>query len=215
MRWTALGLCMLTTLQLGQALAQAPTTAPAAKPAVTPPQQAAQDAKPVPTSELHKPAAVLGTDVMTSDGTDIGRIVNVLVDAQGQPKAAVINVGGFLGVGTRTVAVAWQHLQFKPGASDKATLDLSADDVRKAPEYEGSDEAVKVVGPLPPSQVPPTLAASPAGAAPQASTAKPAPPAPPAPATPTPAPPAPVLPAPVMPTPVMPTPAMPAPAPGH
>ena len=77
----------------------------------------------------------------------MGRIVDVVVDRDGRPRAAVIDFGGFLGVGSRKIAVDWSALTF---AHDKAkrdlvTLELTRDQVKAAPEYkEGS--AVVVLG---------------------------------------------------------------------
>ena len=53
---------------------------------------------------------ILGTPVTGPDGKAIGRLVDVLVDAAGAPEAAVIDVGGFMGVGTRKIAVHWSTL---------------------------------------------------------------------------------------------------------
>src|SRR5436309_14729144 len=43
--------------------------------------------------------AILGKGVRGSGGEDMGRVVDVLVDRAGQVRAAVIDFGGFLGVG--------------------------------------------------------------------------------------------------------------------
>ncbi len=48
-------------------------------------------------------------------GNDIGRIVDLLVDGQGRVRAIVLDVGGFMGVGNRKVAVAWSALRFAAG----------------------------------------------------------------------------------------------------
>src|SRR5579872_23833 len=45
-------------------------------------------------------ASVLGRPVRGPDGKDIGRVVDVLVDQAGHPRAAVIDFGGFMGVGS-------------------------------------------------------------------------------------------------------------------
>jgi len=49
---------------------------------------------------------VLGKDVRSAAGEDMGRIVDVVVDSGGGPRAAVIDFGGFLGVGSRTTSRA-------------------------------------------------------------------------------------------------------------
>ena len=61
---------------------------------------------------------ILGQRVFYAGGTEIGRLVDVLVDPGGQPVAGVIDVGGFLGVGTRRVAVGWSLLHFTYRAVD-------------------------------------------------------------------------------------------------
>ena len=45
----------------------------------------------------------------------MGRIVDVIVDRAGTVRAAVIDFGGFLGVGSRKIVVDWSALHF--GAS--------------------------------------------------------------------------------------------------
>lgn len=63
----------------------------------------------------------------------MGRIVDVMVDHKGMVRAAIIDFGGFLGVGTRKIAVDWRALHFpKSGAMDKIVADLSQDQLRAA-----------------------------------------------------------------------------------
>jgi hypothetical protein len=64
-------------------------------------------------------------------------LIDVLVERGGQVRAAVIDFGGFLGVGNRKVAVDWGALRFAPTGSkyDRITLDLTRDQLKDAPEY--------------------------------------------------------------------------------
>jgi hypothetical protein len=82
---------------------------------------------------------------------EIGRLVDVLVDVGGQPVAAVLDVGGFLGVGSRKVAVAWAALRFDSPEQTKdkftVTLTLPADRIRAAPDYKGAGKPVEAIGP--------------------------------------------------------------------
>src|SRR5207245_6925477 len=50
---------------------------------------------------------ILGKDVLSATGENMGRIVDVLFDEKGEPHAAVVDFGGFLGVGTRKIAIGW------------------------------------------------------------------------------------------------------------
>jgi PRC-barrel domain len=80
---------------------------------------------------------VLGRQVRSSAGEDMGRVVNVVVDRDGQVRAAIIDFGGFLGVGNRKIAIDWNALHFPPPDSkdSRITLDLTRDQVKAAPEY--------------------------------------------------------------------------------
>jgi hypothetical protein len=85
----------------------------------------------------HEVEGVLGRDVRSAADEDMGRIVDVLVDRAGQVRAAIIDFGGFLGVGSRKIAVDWGALHFpQPGkAGERIALDLTRDQVKSAPEY--------------------------------------------------------------------------------
>jgi PRC-barrel domain len=85
-------------------------------------------------SEAH---GILGRDVRSPKDEDMGRIVDVIVDRQGMVRAAVIDFGGFLGVGSRKIVVDWNALHFNDVAkkNDSTTLDLTKEQVMAAPEY--------------------------------------------------------------------------------
>ena len=55
---------------------------------------------------------VLGRDVRSPADEDMGHIVDVIVDRTGTVRAAVIDFGGFLGVGSRKIVVDWNALHF-------------------------------------------------------------------------------------------------------
>ncbi len=97
----------------------------------------------------HDVEAILGKNVRSSAGEDMGRLVDVVVDRDGRPRAAIIDFGGFLGVGSRKIAVDWGALHFpppgKPGA--RIALDLNRDQVNAAPEYQ-EGKPVVVLGAL-------------------------------------------------------------------
>src|ERR1700729_872836 len=80
---------------------------------------------------------VLGRDVRSPTDEDMGRIVDVIVDRQGTVRAAVIDFGGFLGVGSRKIVVDWNALHFGRVANkgESITLELTKEQVVPAPEY--------------------------------------------------------------------------------
>jgi hypothetical protein len=125
----------------------APATAAPATPApATPAPETPAAAAGTPATVLddQQVVTILGKSVRGREGEDMGRIVDVIVNRSGQVRAAVIDFGGFLGVGSRKVAVDWNALRFEPtGKPDRITLDLTRNSVRLAPEYkEGSPVVV-------------------------------------------------------------------------
>jgi hypothetical protein len=91
---------------------------------------------------------VLGKEVRSSADENMGRIVDVVVDRNAQPRAVVIDFGGFLGIGSRKLAVDWNLLHFGPadGGRSRITMDLTAEEVRAAPEYKEGKPVVILEG---------------------------------------------------------------------
>src|SRR5580704_13584802 len=81
--------------------AQQPATAPDVPPSVT-------------ILNNHDVEGVLGREVLSAADENMGRIVDVIVDRGGKVHAAIIDFGGFLGVGSRKIAVDWSALHFPP-----------------------------------------------------------------------------------------------------
>jgi hypothetical protein len=90
---------------------------------------------------------ILGRDVRSPASENMGRIADVIVDRAGQVRGAVIDFGGFLGVGSRKIVVDWGALHFWNVADKTAsiTLDLTREQVRAAPEYK-DDQPMIVLG---------------------------------------------------------------------
>lgn len=119
----------------------APTAKATPQPRPAAPPKAAPEPKPEPgPNVVHVPptavVAVLGLPVTDPEGKPMGRLIDVLVNMDGHPTAAVIDFGGFMGIGARKIAVRWDALHFAPGAKKMPiTLDWTIDQIRAAPEY--------------------------------------------------------------------------------
>jgi hypothetical protein len=89
---------------------------------------------------------ILGKEIQSPSGQSMGRIVDLLFDETGQPRAAIIDFGGFLGVGIRKIAIDWHTLRFDAvGTKEAVVADLDRDQIKAAPEYKDSREVVAIV----------------------------------------------------------------------
>ncbi|GLH81032.1 hypothetical protein SSBR45G_59410 [Bradyrhizobium sp. SSBR45G] len=145
-RALGVGLSLLAGLQINAGYAQQASPPPPAKDAAS----SVKEPAPPPSVTIlgaRDAHGVLGRDVRSSTGEDMGQIVDVIVDLTGTVRAAVIDFGGFLGVGSRKIVVDWTALDFKHIAdkSDQVTLDLNKEQVKAAPEYK-EDKPVVVLG---------------------------------------------------------------------
>jgi PRC-barrel domain len=111
--------------------------------------------------------SVLGKKVEGAKGEDLGRLVDVLADDGGRVRAAVIEFGGFLGVGNRRIAVDWSLLRFHPGDEGHAlVLGVSVKTLQSVPEYKNSAHPPQfLTAPQPPTSQQVPAAAPPPSAA--------------------------------------------------
>jgi hypothetical protein len=89
---------------------------------------------------------ILGHPVQGADGKDMGRIIDIVVDPAGRVRAAIIDFGGFLGVGSRKIAVDWGALHFGGAVrhDDDIRLELTQDQLKAAPEYKEGNPVVVI-----------------------------------------------------------------------
>ena len=111
--------------------------------------------------------SLLGKEVFGTDGRQMGLVTNVLIDGDGHPVALVIDFGGFLGLGSRKIAVDWHLMEFHPGNKEKPVMvRLTQDQLKLAPEYKPDKPAAEVIFAPAPAPLPTKPAAN---AAPSAS----------------------------------------------
>ncbi|QOF69862.1 PRC-barrel domain-containing protein [Aminobacter sp. SR38] len=147
------------TDQTAQAPATPEATPPATEqtaqaPAATPDAATADDTK---TAAIDKstlkelPAAdlraeeLMGTTVYGADDANIGEIGDILMTADGKIDAYVIDVGGFLGVGEKKVAVGSDNLAFMVDADGKKYLytTFTKEQLEGQPVYDAGSWAEK------------------------------------------------------------------------
>ena len=159
-----MALAAVSTLALTSALAQTSTTPGATPPSTTPP-AASSTPSPAPSASsstttsptasatttstgkfVHQQTAdqflaskFKGTDVIGTDDKKIGDVSDVLFDKNQKVLAYIVGVGGFLGIGSKDVALEPTSFQMVPGkdASDyKLRLSMTKDELKAAPAFE-------------------------------------------------------------------------------
>jgi len=76
---------------------------------------------------------LIGKDVYGANGNKVGDLENLLIGPDSRVRAAIIEFGGFLGIGTNKVAVPWDQLQI---TGDRAVTNLTKEQVRAMPRWE-------------------------------------------------------------------------------
>ena len=148
-RWFIL---LVTCFLAGAAVASHAQNEPQPSPPAPPKEAPAKEPPPPPPPSVtiiapKEAHGILGRDVRSPTDEDMGRIVDVIVDRAGVVRAAVIDFGGFLGVGSRKIVVDWNALHFGRVADkgESITLELTKAQVAAAPEYK-EDTPIVVLG---------------------------------------------------------------------
>ena len=80
---------------------------------------------------------LIGLTVLGANNEKIGSINDLVVDQSGAIQAAVIGVGGFLGIGAKDIAVSLQAMTIvRDGSGDKASVQLSRQEIELAPGFQ-------------------------------------------------------------------------------
>jgi sporulation protein YlmC with PRC-barrel domain len=80
--------------------------------------------------------AIIGASVKNANNDTVGTVEDTYLDKNGAIKKIVVSVGGFLGMGTKNVAVKWSDIQF--GRDDKSVVlktNWTKDSLKAMPDY--------------------------------------------------------------------------------
>jgi len=83
---------------------------------------------------------LVGADVVSEAGEQVGTVNGLLVGPDGSLEAAVLEVGGFLGIGGKLIAVDWSEFDVAMDARE-VTIALSEEQADNAPEFTYRDRA--------------------------------------------------------------------------
>jgi len=145
MRKTLMAAASAVALLAMPALAQTTTQPPADKtaPATTAP-AAAAPATTVPEGQQQLPEShILGSDligasVTNANGDSIGKTSDVLVDKSNKTvDAVVIDVGGFLGIGSKSVAIPLDKLTIGARPDEGVRTAMTKEQLESLPAFEG------------------------------------------------------------------------------
>jgi len=76
---------------------------------------------------------LMDKDVYGANGKKVGEINNLLVGPDNRVHAAVVEFGGFLGIGEHKVAIPWDQLNV---TKDRVTVNMTEDQVKSAPRWD-------------------------------------------------------------------------------
>ncbi len=87
-------------------------------------------------SGVLKASDMIGMKVEDTEGKNLGSIKDLVIDREdGDVQYAVLDFGGFAGVGDKYFAVPWEALQLAPD-KNKIALDVSKRDLKDAPGFD-------------------------------------------------------------------------------
>jgi hypothetical protein len=79
---------------------------------------------------------LIGTNVYGADGRQSGEVRNLLMDGNGQVRAAVIEWGGFLGIGEKEALVPIEQLRLGTGNDERVVMTITRQELEALPRYD-------------------------------------------------------------------------------
>ena len=86
-------------------------------------------------------AKLIGRNIVNTNGDTVGEIDSVVIDQSGKVRYVIVGVGGFLGIGKKDVALAWDELSISENG-EKVVTSSTKDQLAALPEHK-FPEAVK------------------------------------------------------------------------
>lgn len=79
---------------------------------------------------------VIGKKVANADGDAVATIADLLIDEKGTVQQVILDVGGFLGLGSKSVAIDVRRLQPRGDEGQGYTLPMRKEEIARLPAYE-------------------------------------------------------------------------------
>jgi sporulation protein YlmC with PRC-barrel domain len=141
---TAVALLVFSVFLTTEALAQsAPGTGTTREPTITRPAMPAPATPGSMTASLNEVYAskIIGANVKNTQGESLGKIDELVIDPHdARIKAAVVSVGGVLGIGAKSVAVPWDKVTMGSGTDrDAVVVAMGRDELESAPGWQKTE----------------------------------------------------------------------------
>ena len=83
---------------------------------------------------------IIGAGVKNTQGENLGKVDELVIDPHdSRIKAAVVSMGGVLGIGAKSVAVPWDKLTMGSGADDTVVVAMGKDELEHAPGWQKTE----------------------------------------------------------------------------
>jgi len=103
---------------------------------------------PVETSSQIRAEALIGKKAVSDSGEELGTVNDIVLGKDGMVSGLVLKTGGVMGIGGKSVAVAWRDVGSAIGAKS-VTLPVSKDQLERAPEFTTKEDQSSGRPPLP------------------------------------------------------------------
>jgi sporulation protein YlmC with PRC-barrel domain len=82
---------------------------------------------------------LMNRNIVDTEGNNVGQISDLLIGSDGTIENVLVDVGGFLGIGTRTVSLGLDQVQMAQGDGEDLVVNMSREQVENLPQVEERD----------------------------------------------------------------------------
>jgi sporulation protein YlmC with PRC-barrel domain len=82
---------------------------------------------------------LIGMTVYNDQGEKVGTVHDIILDKDGKASGVVLNVGGLLGIGAKSVGLTWKEIDVKPD-QQAVQISYSKEQLKAAPDFKTTDQ---------------------------------------------------------------------------
>ena len=83
----------------------------------------------------YRASKIIGSTVVNDQNETVGKVDDLIVSGNAKEPVAVLSVGGFLGVGSKLVAIRYNELKPNPEKSDFVLPGATKDSLKSLPDF--------------------------------------------------------------------------------